>query len=404
MTTPDAGRFHQLHGVKNPRISYFERDFVDYALMTAISAAVIYLSYGGGHWMTLLGIVLCAVMIVGFPVRHGVQLRMPLLLRRPQDLIYMLVHKIGNVKPVWLLAVAILALENLFIYLTPDLPHHVEQMRTVGLWLFFAHFIGLTAYRTFVLIEHLRKRALVREVLQQTSWKKYLARQPNITLQILHAYFTGVLTHIVLIAPWYLVITYASFSVIALPVTCALNLFVQYQFFKVINDWFYRDHWLGHNSEFEFLYLHGTHHDAIPCGLIGVAGNGFLEGFFRYAIAFPTTFFNPVISFFVFTFVVKQDIDTHQYVPGVFPKLAKAFHEVTQHSTHHYGCLEPYSLGVKSDQLNLSEAAQAAARNLTRGFPTQLRNSIELDERLTGFKWNNSVYRKFLELLDRYQK
>jgi hypothetical protein len=124
-----------------------------------------------------------------------------------------------------------------------------------------------------VLVSHLRKKDLVREALLQTIWENYLTKQPNITLQILHAYVTGVLTHIVLIAPWHLVITHANFSIFALPVTFALSVFTQYQFFKVLNVWFYRDHWLGHNSELEFLYLHGPHHDAVPCGLIGVGGD-----------------------------------------------------------------------------------------------------------------------------------
>ena len=41
-------------------------------------------------------------------------------------------------------------------------------------------------------------------------------------------------------------------------------------------------------SEVEFVYLHGTHHDAIPCALIGVGENGHLEGVFRQIIGFPS--------------------------------------------------------------------------------------------------------------------
>jgi hypothetical protein len=396
----DTSRYHWLSGPKKPRLAFQRRDFVDYVLMTLITAGVIALSYGPLHPLTLLGLALCLFMIVAFPLRHGFELAVPLILKRPQDILYMLLYKIQNVRPIYLFAIAVLALENIFIYFTPGLPHHVELMRTIGIYLVLAHFIGLTAYRTVVLIDHLRKKELVREVLLQTTWKFYLEKQPNITLQLVHAYFTGVLTHLVLIAPWYIVIMHVNFSVLALPVTCALNVFTQIQYFKIHNSWFYRDHWLGHNSEFEFLYLHGTHHDAVPCGLIGVAGNGHLEGFLRHVLSFPTQFFNPVTGFIFFTFVVKSDIDAHQYVPCVFPKRTRHFHEVAQHSIHHFGRLEPYSFGLKTDQPDISEAA----RNVTRGLPDELRNSIQLDELLTGFKWDNPAYRKYLELFDKYQK
>jgi hypothetical protein len=88
-----------------------------------------------------------------------------------------------------------------------------------------------------------------------------------------------VLAHIVLIAPWYLVIKYASFSVILLPIVCAINVFVQVKWLKAINAWFYRDHWLGHNSEFEFVFLHGTHHDAPYPPAVAVAEAGSWKAF-----------------------------------------------------------------------------------------------------------------------------
>jgi hypothetical protein len=399
MNGADATRFHQLYGIKKPRLAYYDKDFIDYALMVAISGAVIFSSYGREHWMAMLGLALCVFMVVTFPLRHGLGFRVPVLLQRPQEILYLALYKLRNTKAVFPIGAAVLVLENVFIYLTPELPHHVELMRTIGMYLLYIHFLGITAYRTVSLIAHLRKREMVKEFLLQTTWKKYLEKQPSITLQLVHAYFTGLLTHIVLIAPWYLVIKFASFSVLALPITAVLNVIVQVQFFRTLNAWFYRDHWLGHNSEFEFLYLHGTHHDAIPCGLIGVAGNGFLEGFLRYSIAFPTQFLNPIVAFVFFTMSVKQDIDTHQYVPCVFPRQHRPFHEVTQHSTHHYGRLEPYGLGVKSDQPEIS----AAGWKVIRAFPKPLQNTAELDEQLNGFKWDNAAYRKFLELFSRYQ-
>jgi hypothetical protein len=73
----------------------------------------------------------------------------------------------------------------------------------------------------------------------------------------------------------------------------------------------------------------------------------------------------------VHTSAVKIDIDSHQYIPGIFPMSPTAVHEVTQHSIHHFGRLEPYGLAVKSDQVNISEAAREAAGKMTVSFPSR---------------------------------
>jgi hypothetical protein len=206
------------------------------------------------------------------------------------------------------------------------------------------------------------------------------------------------LAHIALIAPWYLVITHTSYSVIFLPVACLINVIVHMKWLRAVNAWFYRDHWLGHNSELEFLYLHGMHHDAIPSALIAVGENGFLEGFMREALGAPIPFYNPGVSFLFITYEVEHDMRTHQYIPGVFPKLARNFVMVNQHSTHHFGQLPPYSFALKVDQPGLSEKFKKAIGRL----PDELRNSIKLDEDLTGFQWDNPTYRKTLSLYDTY--
>lgn len=391
--------FHLLFGVRKPRISYQKKDFIDYALMTLVTALVIYFTYGPGNLMSVFGIALCGYMIAAFPVRHGFELRMPLIMRRPQDILYMAVYKIRNIKSFYFLTVGLLVLENYLIYLTPGLPHKLELTHSIAVYLFYAHFGLITVYRTIILGAHLYKKEHVREVLMESAWKNRVAKPRSITLEILHAYFTGVLTHIVLIAPWYIVIAYFEYSLVFLPVVCVLDIIINLRFLKVMNAWFYRDHWLGHNSEFEFLYLHGTHHDAIPSGLIGVAGNGHLEGFLRHAMAFPTPFFNPLISCLVYTIDVKKDIEVHQYIPGVFPQLSREFQEVTQHSTHHFGRVEPYGFAVKLDQPGVSEDLKKEFKMM----PDELRNSARLDEQL-GFKWDNHRHKWYLGLLDKYQK
>jgi hypothetical protein len=399
MNSIDTGHFHKLYGVKKQRASYQPKDFADYALMTAITAALAWLSYGPYRPMSLVALALSAFMLAVFPLRHGCKLSVPVLVTRPQDVLYCLLYKIQNLKLPYLIALGILLLENLVIRLTPGLPHHTELLHRIALYVFYAHFLGITAYRTIVLIAHLRDRELVREVLMDSAWKVNLERQPNITLQIMHAYVTGVLTHIIYLAPWYLVIKYSEFSLVLLPITCAVAVLIHLRWAEVTNDWFYRDHWVGHNSELEFVYLHGTHHDTIPSALIGVAGNGHLEGFFRGTLGFPIAFYNPIMAAICYSIDIMIDIASHQYIPGIFPVQPRDFYLVTQHSTHHFGRVEPYSFAIDVDQPGVSDAMRKRLRIL----PQVTQHSIRLDEKLTGFKWDNAAHRRLLELVDKYQ-
>ena len=394
----DPAKFHALHGTKKPRAQFYKKDFLDYALMMVVTALVAVASYGRTHILSYAAVALCAVTLAMFVMRHGVELRVPLFLRRPQDLLWMFVYKLRNLTPVYFVGLVLLVAETLAVRATPQFPHHAELLRTIGLYLFYVHLGVITAYRTAILIDHLVKRELVREVLMQTNWKRIITEKSNITREILHAYVTGLLTHLLLLAPWFLVIKFASFSVLLLPVVAAVNVFMQVKWIKAINAWFYRDHWLGHNSEIEFLFLHGAHHDAIPTGMIAVAENGFLEGFLRLTLGTPVAFFNPILAFLVITIEVQKDIDAHQYIPGVFPKLPRKIVEVSQHSTHHYGQVEPYSFGIKVDQPGQAERY----KNIFRGLPDTLRNSAKLDEELTGFKWDNPTHRRTLALYARY--
>lgn len=399
METIDPAFFHKLYGVKKTRIFYSKKDFLDYVLMILMTAAAVGLSYGLLSVMAVAGYALCAIALGMFIVRHGVQLQVPVILRRPQDILFMFAYKLRNLRPVYFAALALLLLEYAAIAATPGLPHYSDQMRTVGLVLFYAHFLGITVYRTAIFVDHFRKREYVREVLMQTPWKRVIGEKTNITVEVIHAYCTGLLTHIVLIAPWFLVIQHARFSLIFLPVVFALDALIHMRWVKAVNSWFYRDHWLGHNSELEFVFLHGPHHDAIPSGMIAVAGNGFLEGFLRFTIGSPVALYTPVVSFLAHTFEVKMDIDLHQYIPGMFPRLPRLVFEVGQHSTHHYGKLEPYSFGLKLDKPELSEAYKKQFARM----PDELMNSLKLDEELTGFEWDNPTHQNTLSLWDKYQ-
>ena len=401
MKTNSPAFFHKLYEKSKPRVVYYKKDFIDYTFMVLLSALAINFSYGTGHVMSITGLVLCALMLVTFLLRHGVEFRVPVIARKPQEILYTLIYKLQNLKPVYFVALGLLALENLLIVLTPNLPHHVELMRKIVLCLFYVHFLGVTVFRTAILIDHLAKRELVREVLMQTPWRRVVKENTNITLEIVHAYCTGLLTHVITIAPWYLVVAYSRFSLVFLPVMVLESIALHLNWSKVFNAWFYRDHWLGHNSEFDFLFLHGPHHDAIPSGLIAVSENGLLEGFMRFTIGAPISFYNPFISFLLYMIEIPLDMRGHQYIPGVFPRMPKSTLERFQHSTHHYGPLEPYSIASKFDPA--SETAESN-KGYESWIPEEVRNSIRLDEELTGFKWDNPTYRRTLSLWDKYQK
>lgn len=393
----NSKKFHDLYGIRKPRINYKNKDFLDYTLMMLICAVVSCLAYGFFSSMSVIAIALCIYMIIVFPVRHGIKFEVPAALKRPQDILYMVLYKVKNTKSVFLFAVGFLLLENYLIYLTPELPHKVDLVREVSLYAFYLHMLIISGYRTVILVAHLNKKDHIREVLLNTSWKSSVSKGSSVTLEIFHAYFTGLLAHIMLIAPWYMVISNLNFSLIFLPFVLVINIVTQLGFYKVANAWFYRDHWLGHNSEIEFLYLHGPHHDAIPSGLIGVSGTGNLEGFLRHVIGYPTPFFNPVLSFFIYTSDVKIDIEGHQYIPGVYPELSKEFHQVTQHSIHHFGHLRPYGIAMKLDQPGVSQEMRKKFSMVTN----EIKNSAALEECL-GFDWDNSRHKWYLGLVDKY--
>ena len=400
MSAADPAVYHKLYGIRKPRATYYAKDFLDYVLMLALTGLVTGALYGFGHPMSLLAYGLCAMALVMFAVRHGVELRVPLILTRPQDVLYTFVYKLQNMRTLFVASIGLLLLENLVIAATPGLPHQVEWVRTFALVLFYVHFIGISIYRTIILADHLRKKELVREVLMQTPWKRVITEKTKIAVEIFHAYGTGLLTHIALIGPWYFLITHVHFSLLFLLPVAVINFKTYKRWMKsTYNSWFYRDHWVGHNSELEFVYLHGPHHDAIPSAMIAVSGNGFLEGILRHSIGVPTPYFNPIMAFLVYGFEVKTDMDLHQYIPGVFPQFQRLAIETSQHSTHHYGRLEPYGIGMKGDAPGVSEDISRQVRRVASG----LRNSIRLDEELTGFEWDNAIYRQTLRLYAKYQ-
>ena len=111
----DPAVFHQLYGVRKPRIGYVKRDFLDYVLMAGLSGLVIVLCYGGKQLMGAAGLVLCGFAVVTFGIRHGVELAVPVLFRRPQEILHIILYKLQNLRDVYFIALGVLLLENVLI-------------------------------------------------------------------------------------------------------------------------------------------------------------------------------------------------------------------------------------------------------------------------------------------------
>jgi hypothetical protein len=124
--------FHKLYGIQKPRANYYGKDFLDYTLMVVVTALIVALAYGPRSALGIAGLALCAFAVLAFALRHGTELQVPLVLRRPQDLLYMLAYKLQNLSIVFPIGLAVLLLENVLIAATPRLPHHVAWMRTIG--------------------------------------------------------------------------------------------------------------------------------------------------------------------------------------------------------------------------------------------------------------------------------
>src|SRR5579863_8903107 len=124
----DPSFFHKLYGLRRPRAVYYKRDFVDYVLMIALCALVIDLSYGLQNVISILGFALCAFELAMFVKRHGIKITVPLILKSPHEVLYLVVYKLQNLKTVYFIALGLLLLENVAIAATPELPHHLQLM------------------------------------------------------------------------------------------------------------------------------------------------------------------------------------------------------------------------------------------------------------------------------------
>lgn len=256
-------------------------------------------------------------------------------------------------------------------------------------WAVWAPFLLLTAFRVAIMIAHVLRASVVREVLAGSPQRRSIARL-SIYQHILQAFVTGMVAHLSLLAPCALFFMLTDPTVLREALLVGLHLVwlgIALPLRKrkilarpglVYNRLFFENHSIAHQSRFFFTVFHGHHHDSIPSAMIGsAAGTGFLENTDR-----SFTWLDPLNSIvFVqlhWLYMVAFDMVVHQYIPGVFPFVKPTLIGASHHVTHHFGSALP--LGI-----------------VFNGY-------FEPGDRALGYKPDNAVTRWFLAEAERREK
>lgn len=360
---------------------YNAADAVDYSTMLGLTGAVASLCFGATHTLATLAWLSVGWLLIAFPLRHGCTLRWPLLLTDGCVLPRMLAYKLDNARPQLLVSAAVMCMEQAAISATPTWQHRLDEHREFLKTLFFAAFWGVTVIRVGLLGAHVWHRQRVFDFLAGSPWRKVLRKGTGVHWQLLHlshAFVTGVLCHILAVAPLYVLITSMQHSVVLLPLRVAADCAV-FAWFHVYdwNDWLYRDHWVSHHDAADFLFLHGPHHDALPVSLMAAHDVGMLEGFLRFSVGHPEGFMSPMVTAPLRGVQVLADMVFHQYVPGVAPYSQVIVYYGHHHAEHHFLRLHPLGSGFDRSP---------------DGVPA---NTTEIDVRLAGYNPENKVWEWF---------
>jgi len=267
-------------------------------------------------------------------------------------------------------------------------------------WAVWTLFLLITLFRAIILIAHLRRASVVREVLEKSPQRKTIAVL-SIHHHIFHAFITGVVAHLSEVAPCVLffmltdpsnlretllIAGYVLWTAIAIPLRKRKIIK------KPFNHLFYLNHTRDHQSRFLFTVFHGHHHDAIPSALIGSGGGtGFLEN-----AALGLSMLEPLRSIMVTQVIwlkaIVADMVIHQYIPGVFPFTKATVVLTAHHVSHHFGSARPLGIVfrgyVESGDMNNGYKPNNPA---TRWFISEVERRERLDPELS---------RKFLSLND----
>jgi hypothetical protein len=373
-------------------MQYRPEDFPLYLLGLALAGALIFpaLPYTGAQVALICGLVYLAVF---FLIRHGakfepgvVRIALEGMARYPAVLARNWKTGRAGIIPIAVTFFLALAAEH---FLRPALAGTKWLNPFPWQWVVWAAFLIVTAFRVAILIAHLLRASVVREVLENSAQKKAIAKF-SIQQHILQAFVTGMVAHLSLVAPFVLFYMWTNPSVLREGLLVAgyflwrtisrplkkRNLIEKSGI--IYHRLFYNNHRLAHRSRFFFTVFHGHHHDAIPSALIGSAGGtGFLENVDR-----TLTWLDPLNSVVVqqFDTVYSMVIDmvVHQYIPGVFPFAKVTVTGRAHHVTHHFGSALP--LGMIYDAY------------------------IEAHDMNNGYKPDNPVTRWFLSEVERREE
>ncbi|MBX7098150.1 MAG: hypothetical protein K1X89_10585 [Myxococcaceae bacterium] len=240
-----------------------------------------------------------------------------------------------------------------------------------ALWCFAVVFGALTAYRTVVLLAHLRKARHVRQVLEGSSWAREL-KGLSTWAHLVHAWVTGELATLAFFLPsllfWQLteptcvrelvLLALGAGAILAsargldtraeVPASRSLRVAVALVVpsGKAAEREGGLTHGADHASRFGFTLFHGHHHDAVPCALVGGPGVGLLEAFDNGLLYLPYLG-SATVSLLAFGAYAVIDMLFHQYVPGVFPYTRAVLSFQVHHVAHHFFSLRPVSVNAR---------------------------------------------------------
>ncbi|HXH38618.1 MAG TPA: hypothetical protein VNN08_08315 [Thermoanaerobaculia bacterium] len=329
-------------------------------------------------------------MVAFFLIKHGAKFEV----RFFHDVLEGLTrYPVMLVRNWWMARHAIIPITGVFLlaltgerFLRPALAGTKWLNRFPWWWVVWTAFLLITLFRVTILIAHLLRASVVREVLEDSAQKKMIEVLP-MHQHILHAFITGMLAHLSVVAPCVLfymltkpsnlrevllVAGYVVWSGVARPLKKR----------KIIEsppkigfNLVYQNHTIAHRSRFFFTVFHGHHHDAIPSALIGSAGGtGFFENVDR-GLTWLDFLNSVVVMQILWGYSILFDMVVHQYIPGVFPFAKVTVLGTAHHVTHHFGSALPLGL-------------------IFNGY-------IETRDYDNGYKSDNKVTRWFVDQVER---
>ncbi len=339
-------------------IQYGAEDFALYLLSLAIPAALIALALP--HALGQAALVLAmAYLVWSFRARHGTKRdpSTPRVIREGLAAYPGILARSWRTARDWVVPSVVIFALTLGVegYLEPSLAGTKWLEPLPWQWMFWVPFLIVTAFRLAILVAHLLRARVVRDVLERSPQRRMIARL-SIYSHVLQAFVTGVIAHLSLMAPcilffiWtkptylreaLLIGGYLAWTALAKPLRRRKWLASPG---LISNRLVYQNHKIAHESRFYFTVFHGHHHDAIPSALIGsAAGSGFLENADR---TLTWLYFLNSATYIQlhWMYVIAFDMVVHQYIPGIFPFAKPNVTGLGHHVVHHFGSVLP--LGV----------------------------------------------------------